>query len=81
MKLFKSLFRFCSNTTPTKELTRNNYFTEIEANEMVEKPNHLREMMIQHIDKFGKMSVYRYGKLSLTDPQFGYYANRNVFSQ
>ena len=81
MKLFKSLFRFCSNTTPTKELTRNNYFTEIEAKEMVEKPNQLGEMMLQHIDQFGEMSVDRYWKMSLTDPQFGYYANRNVFSQ
>lgn len=48
---------------------------------MVEKPNQLREMMLQHIDQFGEMSVDRYWKLSLTDPQFGYYANRNVFSQ
>jgi hypothetical protein len=81
MKLFRSLSRFCSNINAPKELTRNNYFTEIEAKQMVEKPNQLRETILEHINSFGEISVERYWNLSLTDPQFGYYASRNVFSQ
>lgn len=53
----------------------------MEAKQLAEKPNQLRETMLQHIDQFGEMGIERYWKLALTDPQMGYYANRNVFSK
>ncbi len=37
--------------------------------------------MLEHIQRFGEMSIERYWKLALTDPQHGYYVNKNVFSK
>jgi SAM-dependent MidA family methyltransferase len=37
--------------------------------------------MMSHIEQFGEIPIERYWKLALTDPQYGYYVHKNVFSK
>lgn len=56
MRLCKSLYRFC-NTINSTSLTRYKHFTEIEAKELVSRPNELRNVLLQHIDNFGELPI------------------------
>lgn len=37
--------------------------------------------MLEQINQFGEMKLEKYWQLALTDSQFGYYRQQNVFSK
>ena len=57
------------------------YFSELEAQQLMEAPNELREAMISQIREMGELKISAYWKQALTDDKYGYYRQNNVFSR